>query len=75
MNDIQSVREARLGREYTITYRSHLEENERVIDGEFWGDNPSSIPEVSIEEDLIDDRGLEVGDFVQFDILGRVINA
>ena len=75
LNDIQSVREARLGREYTITYRSHLEENERVIDGEFWGDNPSSTPEVSIEEDLRDDRGLEVGDFVQFDILGRVINA
>ena len=75
LNDIQSVREARLGREYTITYRSHLEENERVIDGEFWNNNPSSTPEVSIEEDLRDDRGLEVGDFVQFDILGRAINA
>jgi len=75
LDDIQSVREARLGREYTITYRAHLEENERVIDGEFWNDNPSSTPEVSIEEDLRDDRGLEVGDFVQFDILGRVVNA
>lgn len=75
LRDIQSIREARLGREYTITYRAHLEENERVIDGEFWNEAPSSTPEVSIEEDLRDERGLAVGDFVQFDILGRVINA
>ena len=74
-DDVRSARRAGLGREYTVTYRSHLEENERVIDGEFWDDQPSSIPEVSIEEDLQEERGLQVGDLVRFDVLGRPIEA
>ena len=74
-DDIQSARRAGLGREYTITYRSQLAENERVIDGEFWDDRPSEIPEVSIEENLQEERGLQVGDLVRFDVLGRPIEA
>ena len=74
-DDIQSVRRAGLGREYTITYRSQLAENERVIDGEFWDDRPSVIPEVSIEESLQAERGLHVGDLIRFDVLGRPIEA
>ena len=38
-----------LGREFTITYRDHLEANERVIDGAFWN-GPSAEPEVSVEQ-------------------------
>ena len=74
-DDVPSARRAGLGREYTITYRSHLEENERVIDGEFWDEQPSPIPEVSIEEGLQEERGLQVGDLIRFDILGRPIEA
>lgn len=74
-DDVQSARRAGLGREYTITYRSHLEENERVIDGEFWDEQPSPIPEVSIEEGLQEERGLQVGDLIRFDVLGRPIEA
>ena len=74
-DDIQSARRAGLGREYTITYRSHLAENERVIDGEFWDAQPSPIPEVSIEENLQDERGLQIGDLIRFDVLGRPIEA
>ena len=73
--DIQSARRAGLGREYTITYRSKLAENERVIDGQFWDDRPSEIPEVSIEENLQKEKGLQVGDLVRFDVLGRPIEA
>ena len=74
-DDVRSARRAGLGREYTITYRAHLEENERVIDGEFWDPQPSPIPEVSIEEDLQEERGLQVGDLIRFDVLGRSIEA
>ena len=74
-DDFQSARRAGLGRVYTITYRSHLAENERVIAGEFWDAQPSPIPEVSIEENLQDERGLQVGDLVRFDVLGRPIEA
>ena len=71
----RSARRAGLGREFTITYRSHLEENERVIAGEFWDATPSAIPEVSIERNLQDEQGVEVGDLIRFDILGRPIEA
>src|SRR6185312_5280113 len=56
-----------LAREYTVTYRDHLEANERVIDGRFWN-SPSSEPEVSIEKGLRERFQINVGDVVRFDI-------
>jgi putative ABC transport system permease protein len=47
----QQARGRGLGREYTVTYRPHLEANEQVIEGAWWDDTPSTgEPEVSIEE-------------------------
>ncbi len=63
-----------LAREYTVTYRDHLEANERVVDGRFWS-SPSPEPEVSIEKGLRERFAINVGDVVRFDILGRTINA
>jgi putative ABC transport system permease protein len=65
----------RLGRQYILTYRPRLESNERVIDGKFWDDTPSSDPEVSISEDLVGMAGLDVGGTITFDILGKKITA
>jgi putative ABC transport system permease protein len=64
-----------LGREYVITYRSHLERNEHIVAGQFWDAAPSAEGEVSIEESLRARHGLEVGDRVRFDVLGRVVDA
>jgi putative ABC transport system permease protein len=64
-----------LGREYTLTYRNHLEDNERVLEGAFWSDRFSAEPEVSIEESLKEQFGMEVGDVVTFDVMGRQIPA
>ncbi len=63
-----------LGREYTVTYRDHLEANERVVGGAFWN-GPSPEPEVSIEKGLRERFLINVGDVVRFDILGRIVNA
>jgi putative ABC transport system permease protein len=63
-----------LAREYTVTYRDHLESNEHVIDGRFWN-GPSSEPEVSVEKGLHERFAINIGDVVRFDILGRTINA
>ena len=71
----RGARRAGLGREYTVTYRASLAENERVIAGRFWDEVPAAEPEISIEEDLRDERGLELGDTVRFDVLGREIAA
>jgi putative ABC transport system permease protein len=63
-----------LAREYTVTYREALEENERVVDGAFWT-GPSTEPEVSVEQGLRDRFQINVGDMVRFDILGRSLSA
>jgi putative ABC transport system permease protein len=63
-----------LAREYTVTYRDHLEANERVTDGTFWtGASPD--PEVSVELGIHERFAINVGDVVRFDILGRTIAA
>ncbi|HVB38357.1 MAG TPA: FtsX-like permease family protein, partial [Vicinamibacterales bacterium] len=63
-----------LGREYTITYRDRLEPNERIVAGQFWH-GPSATPEVSIEQSIHDRFHVDVGDTMQFDVLGRSIDA
>lgn len=66
---------AGLGREFVITYRDHLEVNERLLEGELWPRAVPTMPEVSIEEALQRNAGLQLGDIVRFDVLGRVIEA
>ena len=75
VDGVQSARRAGLGREYMVTYRSHLEENERVIAGTFWDDQPAAEPEVSIEQSLHEERDIQLGDVIGFDVLGREIRA
>jgi putative ABC transport system permease protein len=66
-----------MGREYITTYRSHIEDSEKVIDGEFWDSPlpPDAEPEVSIEELLHNELGLNVGDTMTFNVQGRQITA
>lgn len=63
-----------LAREYTVTYRDHLEANETVVGGRFWS-GPATDPEVSVEQGLAERFDLNVGDFVRFDLLGRTVMA
>lgn len=65
----------RLGREYTVTYRSHLDTNERIVDGKFWDATPSAAAEVSLEESMRGLLGLDLGSTVTFDIAGRKLTA
>ena len=63
-----------LAREYTVTYRDHLEANERIVAGTFW-DGPSAEPEISVEQGIHDRFQINVGDVVRFDMLGRIVSA
>jgi putative ABC transport system permease protein len=65
----------RLGREYVVTYRPALEENETVVGGKFWDPTPSADPEISIEESLRGTQGLDLGSTITFDIQGRKLTA
>lgn len=76
LEDHDDVRRRGLGREYVMTYRSHLEANEVMQEGRLW-DSPvpaGGSPEVSIEEGIAM-RGVRIGDRMRFDIAGRVIEA
>ena len=63
-----------LGREYVVTYRESLEENERIIDGGPWTDD-TSMTEVSIEESIRERFDIDVGDVIRFEVLGRTTRA
>ena len=85
LDSYENVRGRGLSREYTVTYRSDLEENEELVDGEWWSDEPmQGEAEVSIEDRFSDSdndgrfrRGsrIQVGDQMSFDVLGRIITA
>jgi putative ABC transport system permease protein len=69
-----------LGREYVVTFRDHLEENERLIDGAFWSGQPAlpasaAMLEVSIERSIHERFRINVGDTMRFDVLGRSLEA
>jgi putative ABC transport system permease protein len=65
-----------LSREFTITYRSHLEANEKLMGGKWWDDTPAGdMPEVSVEESLRTRFQIQVGDEMRFDVLGRIVTA
>jgi putative ABC transport system permease protein len=76
LEDYEDVRgRGSLAREYTITYRSALESNERIVAGQIWDPTPSVDGEVSIEESLHERFRLNVGDTIRFDVLGRNLSA
>jgi putative ABC transport system permease protein len=65
-----------LSREFTITYRSTLEANEKLVDGTWWDATPAGDqPEVSIEESLRQRFNIQIGDEMRFDVLGRIVSA
>jgi putative ABC transport system permease protein len=74
-----------LSREYTITYRGKLESNETLLQGTFpkptTGYDPFAggvshdLPEVSIEEGIVQRFRIGLGDVMRFDVLGRAMHA
>jgi putative ABC transport system permease protein len=79
-----AVREqGKLTREFGITYRDALQDNEHLLDGAFWPGplatarttDGAADTEVSIEQSIHDDADVGVGDVVRFDIGGHVLNA
>lgn len=67
--------QGQIGREFAVTYRPNLDENETVVAGKFWDASASKEAEVSVEEDMAKTLNAGVGDVITFDILGRRINA
>ncbi len=76
LDDVEDVRgRGSLAREYTVTYRTGLERNETIVAGTAWPEAPAEAGEVSIEESIRDRFGIQVGDTMRFDVVGRTIAA
>jgi putative ABC transport system permease protein len=76
LESYEEVRGRSAGREFTITYRATLNDNETLVRGSWWDESPSSgEAEVSVEEGLARRLGVQVGDEMRFDVLGRQIPA
>ena len=79
--NLESVEDVRqrgvsLGREFTITYRDHLESNERVVDGRVLERRRRRSRKCrSSSGSARAVRASHVGDTMRFDILGRTISA
>ncbi|MFN3329394.1 MAG: ABC transporter permease, partial [Pyrinomonadaceae bacterium] len=69
--------QGQIGREFAVTYRNYLDENESLIDGEWWQGVARSEDEieVSVEENMTRTLKIGVGDYLTFDISGRKIVA
>jgi putative ABC transport system permease protein len=75
-------RQGSLTREFGVTYRLALQDNETLLDGEFWTGPQAEASradgadtEVSIEQDVQDDAQVEVGDLMRFNLAGRTLSA
>jgi putative ABC transport system permease protein len=66
--------QGQIGREFAVTYRPNLDENETIVSGRWWNLD-SDVPEVSVEEGVAERSGIKPGDSMTFDISGRKVTA
>jgi len=58
-----------------ITYSSEVPENSEIVQGDWWPEDYSGKPLVSFEEEAVQELGLELGDELTINVLGREITA
>lgn len=62
--------------EFFISYRAEEpDDTNPVIEGEWWPEDYSGPPLVSLSDNQAGDLGIEIGDMITFNILGRPIEA
>lgn len=67
--------QGQIGREFALTYRDKLDENESIVSGDWWTTKLADTPEVSVEENMADTLKVNPGDSMTFDVSGRRITA
>ncbi len=66
--------QGQIGREFAVTYRQALDQNETVVAGRWWpAGEPSEIPEVSVQDEMAERLKVVPGDSITFDISGRKV--
>jgi putative ABC transport system permease protein len=65
--------QGQIGREFAVTYRPNIDDNESVVSGAWWDAGPGDVPEVSVEQAMAERLKVVPGDSMTFDISGRKI--
>ncbi len=65
-----------LRREYRVTYRDRLKESETLIKGAWHGrvESPEDTIWISLEDGIVDDMQVDIGDKVTFNVQGALID-
>ncbi len=66
--------QGQIGREFAVTYRENLDDNESVVAGDWWT-STDGVAEVSVEKEMAERLKLVPGDSITFDISGRKITS
>lgn len=67
-----------LRREYRNTYREELKDSETLMEGDWWGEAPppgDGLVRISLDEDLADDLGVEIGSRISWVMGGREVES
>lgn len=69
----EQLKDNSLRRELNLTWRESMPEHNQLLQGEWWDPN-STEAEISIERDMLEDLGLEIGDKLGFDVGGQPVS-
>jgi len=64
-----------LSREVNFTQSAYLPEDNKIVEGQWWRDSISSIPQFSIEQEVADELGVSIGDEIEFSVGGLTFSA
>jgi len=73
-NDKPSESSARLSREIRMHWNNQLPSNNRIISGAWWTKNTDNWQQISVEDEVLTDMGLTLGDELTFIIAGKRYN-
>jgi putative ABC transport system permease protein len=64
-----------VNREQNLSWAVQLSDSNELLEGEWWPQNYSGAPLVSIEEDVARETGIKIGDVLRFEIAGQELDA
>lgn len=64
-----------VNREQNLSWATHLSSSNELLEGEWWPADYDGPPLVSIEEEIAMETGLGIGDKLQFEVAGQMLDA
>jgi putative ABC transport system permease protein len=64
-----------VNREQNLSWATHLSSSNELLEGEWWPADYDGPPLVSIEEEVAMETGLGIGDRLQFEVAGQLLDA